>query len=152
MGGIVDETYACVQGIITTCILTLLEICIHLIKAMGCIIIIGGGIIDGGSADTSVPIAVPTSDEGYVAEVARVGHGVLLVLQNLVDDGGDLVGVFGRHTAVEHVGEIVVVDRAIIQVSHFLGGSATGFSWDLACVADKDEEGRRCALADTCIV
>ena len=152
MGGIVDETYACVQGIITTCILTLLEICIHLIKAMGCIIIIGGGIIDGGSADTSVPIAVPTSDEGYVAEVARVGHGVLLVLQNLVDDGSDLVGVFGRHTAVEHVGEIVVVNRTIVEVGYLLGCIATGFSWDLSRVADKNDKSRRSALADACIV
>ena len=95
MGSIVDETYARVQSIIATCILTLLEVGVHLIKAVGRIIIIGGGVVDGGLTDAWVPIAVPSSDEGHIAEVAWVGHGVLLVLQDLVDDGRNLVGIFG---------------------------------------------------------
>ena len=152
MGGIVDETYARVQSIITTCILTLLEVGVHLIEAVGRIIIIGGGVVDGGLTDARVPIAVPSGNEGHIAEVAWVGHSVLLILQNLVDDGRDLVGVFGRHTAVEHVGEIVVVNRTIVEVGYLLCGGATGFSRDLACVADKDNESRCCALADASVV
>ena len=118
--------------------MTLLEVSIHLIEAMGGIIIIGGGIVDGGATDTGVPITVPASDEGHVAQVARVGHGVLLVLQDLVDNGSDLVCILCRHAAVEHVREIVVVDGAIIQVSHFACGIAAGFSGDLSRVAHKD--------------
>ena len=119
---------------------------------MGCIIVIGGGIVDGGSANASVPVAVPAGDEGHVAQVARVGHGVLLVLQDLVDDGRDLVGVLGRHTAVEHVGEVVAIDGTIVQVGHLLGGITTRFSWDLTRVAHKDDEGRRGTLVDTRVV
>ena len=152
MGSIVDETYARVQSIITTCILTLLEVGVHLIKAVGRIIIIGGGVVDGGLTDARVPITVPSGDERHIAQIARVGHGVLLVLQNLVDDGSDLIGVFGRHAAVEHVGEIVVVNRTIIEVGYLLGGIATGFSRDLSCVADKDDESRSSALADAGVV
>ena len=92
---VVDKTDTRVQGVVAARILALVEVGVHGGEAVGRIIIIGGGVVDGGLADARVPITVPTGDEGHIAEVARVGHGVLLVLQNLVDDGRHLVGVFG---------------------------------------------------------
>ena len=116
------------------------------------VVIILHCILNGGFTDIIGPIAVPTGDKGHVVQVGRVGHGVLLVLQDLVDDSRDLVGVLSRHTAVKHVREVVVVNGTVIQVGHFLGGITTGFSGDLSRVADKDEEGRRSTLVDTSIV
>ena len=115
------------------------------------IIIIGGGVVDGGLGHSGVPRAVPSSDEGDVVQVGRVGHGVLLVLQNLVDDGGELGGVFGRHTAVEHIREVVAVHRAVVEVGHLTRGAARGVG-HLGHVADEDEEGGGVALADAGVV
>ena len=116
------------------------------------VVIILHRILDCGFADVIGPIAVPTSDQGHIVEITRVRHRVLLVLQDLVDDGSDFVGVLGRHTAVEHIREIVVINGAIIQVSHFACGITTSFTRDLSCVAHKDKESRRGTLADTSIV
>ena len=95
MSCVVDKTDTRVQGVVAARILALVEVGVHGGEAVGRIIIIGGGVVDGGLADARVPITVPTGDEGHVVEVTWVGHGVLLVLQNLVDDGRHLVGVFG---------------------------------------------------------
>ena len=94
VGGIVDKTDTRAQCIVAARILTLIHMGMHFGKAVGGIIIIGSGIVDSGGTDTCGPIRVPTSNEGHIVEVARVGHGVLLILQNLVDDGSKLVGVF----------------------------------------------------------
>ena len=116
------------------------------------VVIILHRILDGGFADIIGPIAVPTGDEGHIVEIARVWHRVLLILQDLVDDSSDLISALCRHAAVEHVGEVVAIDGAIVQVSHLLGGITTSFSWDLSRIADKDDESRCSALVDASVV
>ena len=151
MGRVVDEADASAQGVVAAVVLALVDVRVHLCEAVGRIIIIGGGVVDGGSTDARSPVTVPTSDEGHVVEVARVGHGVLLVLQDLVDDGGELRRVLCRHAAVEHVGEVVVVDAAVIEVGHLLCGRARSVGY-LGHIAHEDEESRRRALADTRVI
>ena len=151
VGGVVDEAHAGAQGIIATGVLVLVDVGIDCVETVRRIIIISGSIVDGRTPHTGGPVAVPTSDERHVVQVARVGHGVLLVLQDLVDDGGELVGVFCRHAAVEHVGEVVVIHCTVIEVGHFLALVSRGVR-NLGHVAHEDEEGRRFVLADTRVV
>ena len=151
VGGVVHEAHARAQGIVAARILTLVDVGIDRVETVRCIIIIGGSVVDGRTAHTGGPVVVPTSDERHVVQVARVGHGVLLVLQNLVDDVGQLGGIFRRHAAVEHVGEVVVVHCAVIQVGHLLG-LASHCVGHLSHVAYDDEESRRFALVDARVV
>ena len=44
-----------------------------------------GSIVDGRSTDFRSPRAIGTGDEQHIAQVARVGHGVFLVGQSLID-------------------------------------------------------------------
>ena len=74
------------------------------------IVIVGGGVVDGRLSDFWVPsVAVGSGDEQHVVQIAWIGHGVLFVLQHLINNNSKLRGVFCRHAAVKHVGIIVVI-------------------------------------------
>ena len=68
-------------------------------KAMSSIEIVVCGVVDGRSADSWSPSGIFTGDEQHVAQVTRVGHGVFLVGQRLMDEVAKLGNAGHRHAA-----------------------------------------------------
>ena len=93
-------------------------------NTMGFVEIVIVGILDGRLAHLGSPIGVPTGDEQSLVQIAGVGHGVLLVGQNLVDKVAEFCSGRNRHTAQEHVVIDVAIDGSILQVRGCIAVSA----------------------------
>ena len=111
--------------------------------AVGRIEVIVVGILDGGFANSIGPSAIPPSDEQGFVQIGRIGHRILLVHQNFVEQ----VGQFGRgrngHTAQIHLRiEVVVCSARVVQVCDFTSGAASSCSRNDILIAHKDNEGR----------
>ena len=110
VGGVVGKTDTGAQVAVAVGVGAVAEL-INLGKAVVCVVIVVGGIPNGGTADLDTPAAgVFTCDEQHFAQVARVGHGELFVFKSLSQHGGQLVDGFSGETAVVHIGEHVTVD------------------------------------------
>ena len=113
MGGIVSKTNTTAQIAIAIGVGAMAEL-IDVLEAMFGIIIIVGGVPNGRTSHSFAPTAtVFTSNEKHIVQIARVGHGVLFVLQGLVEHGRHLCDGLSGETAVEHVHELVTVNAGI---------------------------------------
>ena len=84
---------------------------INVLETMFSIIVIIGGIPNSGATNRSAPTtAVFTSDEKHIIQIARIGHGVLLIFQSLIEHGCHLGNGLSRETAVEHIDKLVAVN------------------------------------------
>ena len=60
------------------------NIFIDITETMCGVEIVVGSIVDGRLTHSWIPSAVGTGDEQHIAQVARIGHGVLFISHNLV--------------------------------------------------------------------
>ena len=109
VGGVVGKADTGTQIGIAIGIIPMAEL-IHVVKTMFGIVVIVGGIPNGRTTHRDAPATVLASDEECVVQIARVGHGVLLVFQSFVENGGHLSRGLGGDTAVVHVNELVAVN------------------------------------------
>ena len=83
------------------------------------IVIIVGGIPNRRATDDNVPTCIViTCNKKHVIQIARVGHGVLLVFHTFVEHSRHLIDGLSRKTAVEHIGELVSVNAGVVKVGN----------------------------------
>ena len=109
VGGVVSEADAFVQPGIAARVDAVAEF-VDLVVTMFFIEVIVGSVPNGGTTHGDTPAAVFASDEEHVVQISRVGHGVLLIFEGLVDHGLHLGNGLSGETAVVHIGELVAVD------------------------------------------
>ena len=92
-------------------------------------------------------IGIRTRHQHSIVQVRRVWHGVLLILEGLIKDVGQLVGILGRETSVVAVRNIVAVSPGeIVEVSDMrLTRNMGGEGGDLRHVAYQQHK-RRCRI------
>ena len=121
MGGVVQEAGTIVDAIVATVIgagISLCRTCRNsgvdgaatetTVGGVARIEVIVSGIVDGGLGHATCPGPIITANENNVVQViTAICELVFLVGQHLIDVVGQMGGVLNRHTAVEHVREIV---------------------------------------------
>ena len=140
VGGVVGEADTSVQVRVATRILAV-TVFVHVGITMFFIVVVVGSIPNGGTTHSDTPTAVFTSDEEHVVQIARVGHGVLLIFEGLVNHGLHLSHGLSGETAVVHVGILVAVDARILEVGDAVGLATRGTGGHLVLVAHDHQEG-----------
>ena len=111
--------------------------------AMGSVEVIVVGILNGGFTYPIGPSGIPTSDEQGFVQIGRIGHRILLVHQNLVEQVGQLGRGRNGHTAQVHLRiKVAIRGAGVVQVGDLTSGAASCCGRNDILVAHKDDEGR----------
>ena len=109
---------------------------------MGRVEIIVIGILHGGFADSIGPGAIPTGNKQGLVQIGRIGHRVLLVHQNLIEQVGQFGCGRNGHTAQVHLRiEVSIGSAGVVQVSDFARGVTRRTGGYDILVAHEDDEG-----------
>ena len=89
-----------------------------------------------------IPVVVLSSNEQSIAKIRRIGHSVFFVHQCLADDNVQFIGRSHRNTATVHFGQIVAIDRSIVEIGLLLARFANSTCRNPIDIADKHQKNR----------